>query len=147
MSSRAAKPVVVLVHDEYQELEFWYPLLRLREEGIEAKVLGVDGNATYVSHLGYPVIPDLSVKDVAPDQVAGVIIPGGGAAARIAQSPVMMDFVKVAAAKGAAIGGIAQAAEVLTKAGLKGRVITAASANDLPAFFRSFSERLTTVNA
>jgi protease I len=33
--------VGVLVYNGYHELEFWYPVLRLREAGIAVSVLGV----------------------------------------------------------------------------------------------------------
>lgn len=160
MSVDQKKPAVaVLVHHKYQELEFWYPLLRLREEGIEAKVIGVDGDATYVSALGYPVIPDLGVLQVAPESFTGLIVPGGGAAALLADAPEIVAFVKAAAAKGAAIGGIAQGAELLAKAGLVesarpvegvatfGKVVLAGTANDVPGFFRSFSNVLLKASA
>ena len=48
--------VGVLVREGYQELEFWYPLLRLREEGVDVKVIGATDH-TYHSKLGYPGDP------------------------------------------------------------------------------------------
>lgn len=151
MSTNQIKPVAVLVHHKYQELEFWYPLLRLREEGIEAKVVGLDGETTYVSHLGYPVIPDIGVAEAASESFSGVVVPGGAAASLLAAAPEIVTFVKAAAAKGAVIGGVSQAAELLAKAGLvekakpvagvvtSGKVVLAGDANDLPGFFRDFS--------
>ena len=39
----STKPgVAILFHDGYQDLEFWYPLLRLREEGVPVTVIGVE---------------------------------------------------------------------------------------------------------
>ena len=34
MADLKSRKVALLVEDLYQELEFWYPLLRLREEGM-----------------------------------------------------------------------------------------------------------------
>ena len=34
------KKLIVLVEDLYQELEVWYPLLRMREEGAEVTNVG-----------------------------------------------------------------------------------------------------------
>lgn len=160
MSVDQKKPAVaVLLHHKYQELEFWYPLLRLREEGIEAKVIGVDGDATYVSTLGYPVIPDHGVLEIAPESFSGVVVPGGGAADLLAAAPEIVAFVKAAAAKGAVVGGIAEAAGFLAKAGLVdspkpvegvvsyGKVVLAGTANDVPGFFRSFSNALMKASA
>ena len=34
------KRVAVLVEDDYQELELWYPVLRMREAGAEVRIIG-----------------------------------------------------------------------------------------------------------
>jgi len=145
MSATQAKPrVAVLVHDGYQELEFWYPLLRLREEEIDAVVLGVDADATYVSHLGYPVIPDLAFATEAAGGFTGVVVPGCGAGAALTAAPEAIRFVADAAAAGAAIGVIGGASAILPAAGVKAgpKVAVAADANALPDFFRQFRNQL-----
>lgn len=145
MASPATKPrIAVLVHHGYQELEFWYPLLRLREEEIDAIVLGLDGEATYVSNLGYPVIPDQALASEPASAFAGIVIPGGNAGDAIAAAPEMVRFVSEAAAKGAVIGAVGKAEAVLKAAGLKtgGKIVAAPDANALPAFFREFRSQL-----
>ena len=42
------KKVAILVEDIYQDLEVWYPLLRLREAGVEVVAVGT-GRAIYRS--------------------------------------------------------------------------------------------------
>jgi len=39
--SLEGKRVAILTENYYQELEFWYPLLRLREEGAEVTIATV----------------------------------------------------------------------------------------------------------
>lgn len=135
--------VVVLVDDGYQELEFWYPVLRLREEGIAVEVIGLDGDRTYVSHLGYPVIPDRALADVAAGGVAGVIVPGGRAGATLAAAPAIVGFVREAAQAGAIVGAVSQGTAVLAAAGLAlDTCPTAADADGLAAFFPRFSAAL-----
>ena len=34
-----SKPIAILVEDMYQVLEVWYPVLRLKEDGIETKLI------------------------------------------------------------------------------------------------------------
>ena len=46
------KKVIVLVEDLYQELEVWYPLLRMREEGAQVTVVGTEAGTTYRSKTG-----------------------------------------------------------------------------------------------
>ena len=50
--------IAVLAENQYQELELWYPLLRLREEGANVMVVGPVAEQPYASKLGYPVKPD-----------------------------------------------------------------------------------------
>lgn len=63
--SLAGKKVAILVADMYQELEFWYPYLRLKEEGAEVLAVGPEAKE-YKSKLGYPAKADLGAKDVRP---------------------------------------------------------------------------------
>lgn len=72
----AGAQIAVLAENFYQELELWYPLMRLREEGCNVVVVG-PAEQTYASKLGYPVKPDLAVADVSPDMFDAIVIPGG----------------------------------------------------------------------
>src|SRR5260370_13860304 len=109
--------VAVLVDNEYQDLEFWYPVLRLREEGIPVTVVGVDPDKTYLSQLEYPVIPELGIGDAQAKDFTAVIVPGGGAAAHIAGEPRMLRFIADAAAQGALLGATADGVAPLAAAG------------------------------
>ena len=40
------KKIAVLVADQYQELEVWYPLLRFREDGAETVAVGAEAGKT-----------------------------------------------------------------------------------------------------
>jgi len=170
--SSAEPHVGVLVHDQFQELEFWYPVLRLREEGIAVTVLGAEGERTYVSQLGYPVIPDKTVAEVAAGDFDAILLPGGGAADCIAADRELMGFVAAAVAGGLVIGAISEAPKVLSAANLlrgrrvagapsiaaavgaaggewsddaivvDGRMITARSADELTAFFKALAKTL-----
>ena len=68
--------IAVLAENMYQELELWYPLMRLREEGCNVVVVG-PAEQTYASKLGYPVKPDLAIADADPAAFDAVVIPGG----------------------------------------------------------------------
>jgi protease I len=149
MSSTAR--VGVLVRDGYQELEFWYPLLRLREEGVDVTVIGL-GDRTYHSKLGYPVIPDV-ILAAASDQLDAVIVPG--ASARDAVDADTRQFLKRAHARGAIVAATSEGPRALAEAGIlqgmgaategvvvDGTVITARAADDLPAFFRALDAAL-----
>ena len=59
--------VAVLVEQQYQEMEVWYPIFRLREAGCKVTLVGPEAGATYPSKLGYPAKSDKAAKDVTPD--------------------------------------------------------------------------------
>ena len=140
----AVARVGVLVRDGYQELEFWYPLLRLREEGADVTVIGA-GDRTYHSRLGYPVIPDITLAS-ASDQLDAIVVPG--ASARDTVDADTRQFLKRAHARGAIVAATSEGPRAPAEAGIlqgqtassegvsvDGSVITARSADDLPAFF------------
>ena len=55
--------VAILVEQQYQEMEVWYPLYRLREAGCEVHAVGPDVGKTYPSKLGYPITSDVAAKN------------------------------------------------------------------------------------
>src|SRR5213592_4108741 len=101
------KRVAILVHDGYQDLQFWYPLLRMREEGVPATVISVEPEKTYLSQLEYPVIPDQGIAQVQAKDFGAVFIPGGASGKFIAEEPRMQQFIKDASAGGAMLTAIA----------------------------------------
>jgi len=78
---------VALVEHGYHELGLWYPVLRLRELGAEVTVAGPVADETYVSTLGYPVIPDTDLASAAAAEPDLVIVPAGEAGRRLAAAP------------------------------------------------------------
>jgi len=51
------RKAVVLAEELYEELELWYPVHRLREEGAVVTIVGT-GSSTYRGKNGYPVEVD-----------------------------------------------------------------------------------------
>ena len=60
----------------YEDLELWYPKIRLEEEGVATVVAGL-GERTYQGKRGYPITVDVSVDDVRAEDFSGLVIPGG----------------------------------------------------------------------
>ena len=132
------KAVAILVHEGYQDLEFWYPLLRLREEGKPVTVIAAEADKTYFSQLEYPVIADIGIAQAKAADYAGVFVPGGRSAKFIAEEPRMQAFIRDAAAAGAFLASIAEGSTAIKAAGAKGaREVKAAGTNDLPEFCKS----------
>lgn len=116
------KRIVVLVEDLYEDLELWYPLLRLREAGAETLVAGPGQPREFTSKHGYPVRSDLNVADVRSDDFDGVVIPGGYAPDRMRRCPELLAMVRQFAEAGRMVAFICHAGWVPASAGVLGGV-------------------------
>lgn len=104
--SLAGKRVAVLVEQQYQEMEVWYPVYRLREAGCAVELVGPEAGKTYASKLGYPAKATLAAADARADSFAAVVIPGGFAPDYIRRSEAMMKLVREVYAQGKPVAAI-----------------------------------------
>jgi deglycase len=74
--SLKGKHVLLFAGPLYEDLELWYPKIRLEEEGATATVAGL-GDKTYQGKRGYPVTVDANVDQIEAAQFDGLVIPGG----------------------------------------------------------------------
>jgi protease I len=72
----AGKHVLFFAAPLYEDLELWYPKIRLEEEGASCTVAGL-GDKTYQGKRGYPVTPDATVEEVESNDFDALVIPGG----------------------------------------------------------------------
>ena len=126
--------IAVLAENMYQELELWYPLMRLREEGCNVVVVG-PAEQTYASKLGYPVKPDLAIADADPAAFDAVVIPGGNVA-RLADDGAFRAFVRDAAQKRVRIAAASQAASLAPDS------LVARTTDDVPQWTRNLITEL-----
>ena len=119
------KRVVVLAEQMYEDLELWYPLLRLKEEGAQVQVVAPQKGATYTSKNGYPVKSDLAPDEVRVEEVDAVIIPGGYSPDYMRRHPSMVELVRRAGQQGKVVAAICHAGWMLASADLlRGRRCT-----------------------
>ena len=119
------KRVAVLIEQQYQELEVWYPVYRLKEAGCEVVLVGPKAGETYPSKLGYPAKADASAADASADRFDAVVIPGGFAPDYIRRSEPMLKLVRDMFARGKPVGAICHGPWVLCSTeALKGRTAT-----------------------
>lgn len=122
------RKIIVLAEDLYEDLELWYPVLRLREEGAEVIIAGTGGQA-YTGKNGYPVTVDTSADRISAEDFDAVVIPGGYAPDRLRRYPAVLALVREVFRQGKVVAAICHAAWVPISAGiLKGRRITCFSA-------------------
>jgi len=125
MNELKGKRAAILVEQQYQEMEVWYPLYRLKEAGCAVTLVGPEAGKIYLSKLGYPAKSDKSAEEVKADDFDLVVIPGGFAPDFIRRSPAMIQLVADLHAKGKVIAAICHGPWVLcsTKA-LRGKKAT-----------------------
>ena len=124
-SPLGGKRVAVLAENMYEDLELWYPLIRLREAGAEVSVVAPTAGATYKSKHGLEVKADLSAENAKAKQFDAVVIPGGFAPDYMRRSEAMVKFVKDANDEGKIVAAICHAGSMLVSAKvLKGKTVT-----------------------
>src|SRR5262245_9248670 len=117
--------VAILVENDYQDMEVWVPLYRLREEGYQTVVLGT-GAPQYKSKHGYPVAAEMKASEGRAGDFAAVVVPGGWAPDRLRMEAGVLRFVREIDQQGGIVAAICHAGWVLASAGIvKGRKVTA----------------------
>ena len=123
------KHIAVLAETSYEDLELWYPLLRLKEAGAKVTVVGMPGVEQYMSKHGYPVRVDEIAAALSPSMVDAVIVPGGFAPDRMRRHQPMLDLVRGVFEKGGVVAAICHAGWVPVSAGIvRGKTMTSVSA-------------------
>lgn len=71
------KNILSFVDDVYEDLELWYPKIRLEEEGWQVTVAGPEAGRTYRGKNGYPCTADSAIADVEAESFDALLLPGG----------------------------------------------------------------------
>jgi protease I len=91
--SLAGKTILFFAANWYEDLELWYPKIRLEEEGATTVVAGL-GEKTYQGKRGYPLTVDTSVDEVSAENFDGLVIPGGYAPDILRRSAKVLDLTR-----------------------------------------------------
>ena len=123
----ANKKVIALVDHEFEDLELWYPILRLREEGATVHLIGPRAKETYIGKYGVPAVSDFGFKDLqaAAINYDGILVPGGWAPDQLRRYPQVLQYIQEMDKSEKVIGQICHAGWVLISADiLKGKTVT-----------------------
>lgn len=117
--------VAILVEKEFHDLEFWYPYLRLTEEGIDPVVVAPVAPRSYTGKYGTHIEANYTPSSLETTKVSAIVIPGGWAPDRLRISTEIVGFVKEVYENGGIVAGICHAGSLLVSAGiLKGKRVT-----------------------
>ena len=124
----SGKTVLFFAGPVYEDLELWYPKIRLEEEGARTVVAGL-GEAEYKGKHGYPVRVDTSVDEITAAKFDGLVIPGGFAPDKMRRSQKLLQVTREIFGAGKPVGFICHAGWVPISAKiLKGKRATSVSA-------------------
>jgi protease I len=84
----------MFVDDVYEDLELWYPKLRLIEAGAEVVVAGPEAACVYAGKHGYPCRSDAAIRDVRAADFQGLVIPGGFMPDKLRRDPLVLELVR-----------------------------------------------------
>ena len=116
--------VAVLVEDDYEDLELWYPYYRLMEAGYQPIIVGPK-EGTYRGKHGYEAKASLSADRADPCNFAGLIVPGGFAPDRLRRHDSVVELVRCAFDRGLPIASICHGGSLLVSANVvRGRKVT-----------------------
>ena len=116
--------VLILVGPEYEDLELWYPKLRLEEAGYETRLAGI-GEAAYRGKHGYPCPVDGHVRNFAADDLVGLLAPGGWAPDKLRRDADVLVRVREVHEAGKMVATICHGPWILISAGIvRGRTLT-----------------------
>jgi len=162
----AGNRVLIFIDEGYEDLEFWYPKIRLQEAGAVVDVAAHE-RATFRGKHGLPARAELTYAEIDPSAYDALVIPGGYAPDRIRRRPTAIAVVKDMARAHKPIAAICHGPQVLISAGIlrgkkatcfasikddvinagaqyvddevvvDGGVITSRTPEDLPAFCRA----------
>ena len=119
------KTIGYFVAEEVEDLEFWVPVMRLREEGAKVIVIGLSMQTVHGKH-GLEMTPDVSIEEAPKaDALDGLVIPGGWAPDKLRRNQKVLQLVRDMHAQGKIIGTICHGGWVPVSAGImRGRKAT-----------------------
>jgi protease I len=114
----SGKRVLIFVGDDYEDLELWYPKLRLLSAGAEVVVAGPQARQSYVGKNGYPCESDVAIADVRGEEFHGVVVVGGWMPDKLRRDPKVLTLVKHFADTGKLVASICHGPWINISAGI-----------------------------
>ena len=113
----SGKTIGVFVAPGFEDLEFWVPVMRLREEGAHVLIIGSSHDTVTGKHC-LTATPDAVSSEVASTDLDGVVVPGGWAPDKMRRDPDMLRIVRDLHAASKTVAFICHAGWVAASAGI-----------------------------
>ena len=114
----AEKRILAFVGDIYEDLELWYPKLRLQEAGGEVVVAGPQAKTSYQGKHGYPCISDAAIDEMRAADFDALLVPGGFMPDKLRRDPNVLKLVQEFDSAGKPIAAICHGGWIPISAGV-----------------------------
>ena len=114
----AEKRILIFVGEMYEDLELWYPKLRLIEAGAKVVLAGPEGKQTYAGKNGYPCMSDVGVSEVRVDDFDGLVVPGGFMPDKLRRDENVLQIVRQFSTSGKLVAAVCHGGWVPISAGV-----------------------------
>ncbi len=112
------KRVLMFVEDVYEDLELWYPKLRLEEEGARVVVAGPVAGKIYAGKHGYPCKADAAIDGTEEKDFDALVIPGGFAPDKLRRLEKVKELTRSFHGSGKLVAHICHAGWIPISAGI-----------------------------
>lgn len=89
----AGQRVLILVGEIYEDLELWYPKLRLEEAGASVTIAGPKADTHYNGKHGYPCTSEASIEEMRETEFEALVVPGGFMPDKLRRDQGLLDLV------------------------------------------------------
>ena len=115
---------LILVASNVEDIEFFYPYYRLREEGWEVDVASPDSQKI-VGERGYSFDPDMKISEANAEDYDLLVLPGGKAPERVRMVPESVEIARSMLEGGKTVAAVCHGIQTLISADvLRGRKAT-----------------------
>ncbi|KMJ56520.1 glutamine amidotransferase [Bacillus sp. LL01] len=119
------KKIIQIVSNDFEDLELWYPVLRLREEGATVDIVGEKADEKYIGKYGVPIVSEYAFEEINPNDYDAILVPGGWSPDLLRRFDSVLNMVRVMNEQKKPIGQICHAGWVLISANiLQGKKVT-----------------------
>lgn len=109
---------LMFVDDVYEDLELWYPKLRMIEAGAEVVVAGPAAGRRYSGKHGYPCVADAAIGDMRAGDFQAVIVPGGFMPDKLRRDAKVLELVREFASSNKLVAAVCHGGWIPISAGV-----------------------------
>jgi protease I len=110
--------VLALVDEIYEDLELWYPKLRLIEAGAEFIIAAPEAGKKYLGKHGYPCVSEVTIPSCNEKEFDALLLPGGFMPDKLRRDPKVKSLIQEFSLAGKCVAAICHGGWMAISAGV-----------------------------